>query len=297
MSSTSDRSPLRIGTHSGSFHADDVLAIALVRAFADPAATVTRTRDLEVLAACDLVADVGGEFEPARRRFDHHQQSYEGPLSSAGMVLDWLEAEQHLDGALAGRLRAELVDYVDAVDNGRRSPDHDVPCFTSIVGAFTNDPGDGSEHDDRFEEAARFAQRYLQGIAAGHRNALAARDAVRRAMELAVERGKRTLVFEDYVPWKSAYYEFGGAEHPTEFAVFPSEGTWRVYGIPPEPGSFAQKRPLPEAWAGLVDDELEAATGIRGAKFCHKNRFIAVFATRDGLMQALREAFGPDYAE
>jgi len=42
---------------------------------------------------------------------------------------------------------------------------------------------------------------------------------------------------------------------------------------------------LPEAWAGLTDAELEAASGVPGAKFCHNARFIAVAATREAALR------------
>jgi len=65
------------------------------------------------------------------------------------------------------------------------------------------------------------------------------------------------------------------------------EGTWRVVAIPPEQNSFAQKRPLPESWAGLTGDDLVAQTGVKGAVFCHKNRFIAVFESRELALETL----------
>ena len=76
---------LSVATHSGPFHADDVLAVALLRVFVDEEATVLRTRDLERIAQADVVVDVGGLYDPAARRFDHHQASYTGSFSSAGM--------------------------------------------------------------------------------------------------------------------------------------------------------------------------------------------------------------------
>ncbi|HMV68263.1 MAG TPA: MYG1 family protein, partial [Myxococcota bacterium] len=127
---------LRVGTHSGTFHADDVLAFALIRAYVDADATVTRSRDLTQLDGCDVVVDVGGVFDPARRRFDHHQGSYAGHRSSAGMVLDWLEAEGHVCAELAAELRARAIDYVDAVDTGAEAPRPDVPCFARLVEAL-----------------------------------------------------------------------------------------------------------------------------------------------------------------
>lgn len=37
-------------------------------------AEITRTRDPAQLAECDIVVDVGGEFDPKRHRYDHHQR-------------------------------------------------------------------------------------------------------------------------------------------------------------------------------------------------------------------------------
>lgn len=33
-----------------------------------------RTRDPAVLDTCDVVVDVGGVYDPAKNRFDHHQR-------------------------------------------------------------------------------------------------------------------------------------------------------------------------------------------------------------------------------
>ena len=238
-----------IGTHSGSFHADDVLAVALLREFVDAAAEVVRTRDLSRLAACDAVVDVGGVFAPESRRFDHHQKGYQGARSSAGMVLDWLESQRRVDGGLAARMRAELADYVDDVDNGRRTPPRGVPCFASMVGAFVQDLGDGRDVDARFLDAVSVAQRYLRGMRASFAELQRARRVVRAAMQRAAEAGRHTIALPGYLPWKGAYFEEGGRQHPTEFVLFPAEGAWRVMAIPPEPGSFDNKRSLPAAWA------------------------------------------------
>ena len=280
--------PLLCGTHSGGFHADDVLALALIREFVDPAATVVRTRDLAVLGRCEVVFDVGGEFDPARGRFDHHQSSYTGELSSAGMVLEWIEAEGKVGAELANILRTHLVAYVDEVDNGRRTPERGVPCFTSLIGAFNDHPNETHDLDARYGEAAHFAQRIVQGMAASFQSTQRARAAVRTEMKAAVAADRRTLFFAEYLPWKAAYFENGGEDHPTDFVVMPVEGSWRIVAIPPQAGSFAQKVPLPESWAGLVDAALSTVIGVTDARFCHKNRFVAVFATRDGAIEAMR---------
>lgn len=57
---------------------------------------LVRTRDPSKLAQCDIVVDVGGVYNVATQRFDHHQRGFEEvfgedkyvniKLSSAGLV-------------------------------------------------------------------------------------------------------------------------------------------------------------------------------------------------------------------
>src|SRR5258708_5398967 len=81
--------PRSFGTHDGTFHADELTACALLL-YLDliDKDKIVRTRENEKLAQCEYVCDVGGEYNYEKKRFDHHQVSYKGELSSAGMV--WL---------------------------------------------------------------------------------------------------------------------------------------------------------------------------------------------------------------
>jgi len=278
---------LLLGTHSGSFHADDVLAAALIRVFVDPEAKVVRSRDPAVLAKADIVFDVGHVFDPETRRFDHHQREYEGNRSSAGMVLDHLEAEGHVPAPLAGRYREELVDYVDAVDVGARQPEHGVPCFSMIVGVLNERAGD--DFDRWYERAVALAIDVVEGIRAGVERADADAEAVQRAMREAEEAGRRTLLLDRYLKWKPAYFAAGGAEHPTDLVLFPGRGDWRLVTIPVAEGSREDKVKLPEHWAGLENEALEEASGIPGARFCHRNRFIAAFESKEAALDGVAQ--------
>ncbi|KAJ9619610.1 hypothetical protein H2203_008391 [Taxawa tesnikishii (nom. ined.)] len=83
-----------IGTHNGHFHADEALAVYLLRLLPDYAnSTLLRTRDAEKLNTCHTVVDVGGTYEDEKRRYDHHQREFNTnfpnhstKLSSAGLV-------------------------------------------------------------------------------------------------------------------------------------------------------------------------------------------------------------------
>jgi uncharacterized UPF0160 family protein len=279
----------RVATHSGQFHADDVTAWAMIRVFHDGEATLVRTRDPAILDASDLVIDVGGRFDPAAGRFDHHQASYTGALSSAGMILAWLEETGQIAADLAATLRVEGVDYVDDVDNGRRAPDPSVPCIASMVDAFNQPHETPDAQLTAFLAAGEVVVAWIRGVQARMRKVAEATATVCAEMDRAAAEGRNTLIFEQYVSWKEPYFKAGGAGHPTEYVLFPGpDDTWRILAIPPKLGDFGQKRSLPEAWAGLTDDELSRVSGIPGAKFCHKNLFIAVFDSRAGAEAALR---------
>jgi uncharacterized UPF0160 family protein len=67
-------------------------------------------------------------------------------------------------------------------------------------------------------------------------------------------------------------------------------GNWMVDAMPPEPGSFAQRLPLPERWAGLRDADLAAASGVPDAVFVHTRRFVGAARSREGAMAMARKA-------
>jgi uncharacterized UPF0160 family protein len=65
---------------------------------------------------------------------------------------------------------------------------------------------------------------------------------------------------------------------------------WVAVTVPADETTFASRVYFPEAWAGLLDEELAAVSGIKDAIFCHKERFIFVAKSREGAEAAAREA-------
>jgi uncharacterized UPF0160 family protein len=279
-----------VATHSGPFHADDVLSWALIRTFMDDEARLVRSRDPETLAKADVVVDVGGTYDVTTQRFDHHQTSYTGQFSSAGMVLEWLTGQCNISPDLSAYLKRVLVDYVDDVDNGRVMPNPEVPCFASMVEAYAQSHSTLEEFTGAFLQAGEMATRYVDGLKRGFEEQTRSVTAIRQAMKDAEDAGRAVLFFDSYYKWKPGYFASGGCEHSSNYVLLPGvDSSWRILAIPPEEGSFAQKRPLPESWAGLTGETLEDEVGVAGAVFCHKNRFIAVFTSRDAALEALEK--------
>jgi hypothetical protein len=67
-----------IGTHSGSFQADEAMGVWMLRQVSDYRnSKVVRSRDLKVLDTLDIVIDVGGVYDHSKLRYDHHQRGYD----------------------------------------------------------------------------------------------------------------------------------------------------------------------------------------------------------------------------
>lgn len=283
-----------IGTHSGPFHADEVTACALLAVcdLIDPD-KIVRTRDPEKLAECEFVCDVGGFFNPAKKQFDHHQVDYAGPLSSAGMILRYLHEEGKLADSAFGILKNNIVDGVDAHDNGKDSSERGVCTFSHVIANMvpvTYDATD-AEMDAAFMDAFRFVRGHLERVLARIDYVQSCREDVRVAME-----GEGpALIFERKLPWIENFFSLGGKEHPATFVIMPGGDHWKLRGIPPDlEHRMGVRIPLPKAWAGLLEDELEKVSGIKGAIFCHKGRFISVWETKEAALAALEKVINGD---
>lgn len=275
------------GTHDGSFHADEVTACALLVLHGRIDKTkIIRSRNPEKLAECEYVCDVGGIYEPMEKRFDHHQLDYQGTLSSAGMVLKYLYDTEEISEGLYNYYNDNLVIGVDAHDNGLVTPQVGHCSFSGIIHNFLpiEHSATDEERDEAFFHALDFTLGHLQRLRLRHAYIERCKQEVIRAMESE----ETVLFFDKPLPWIEAFFANGGIHHPAEFIVMPAGNHWKLRGIPP---SFDERmgvrRPLPEAWAGLMERELKEKTGIEGAIFCHKGRFISVWETKEDVKKAL----------
>jgi uncharacterized UPF0160 family protein len=182
-----------IGTHSGHFHADEALAVAMLRLLPTYASSpLVRTRDAEVLSTCHTVVDVGAEYDDARKRYDHHQREFttvfpghNTKLSSAGLVymhfgkdiistVTGLPAGPDLD-ILFEKIYTDFIEAFDANDNGvnviapndlaaanitKKFEDRGF-SIASVVGRYNYSrappsSGDKTKEEKQAEEDARF---------------------------------------------------------------------------------------------------------------------------------------------
>lgn len=292
---------IKIGTHNGEFHCDDLMAVAALLAL-HPARLV-RSRDAAALAECDVLVDVGGTFDPATGRFDHHQgggapepRANGIKFSSFGLV--WREFGAEIAG---GVLAAEIVDRdlvqgIDALDNGQGTNNVlDGVKHATLSGQVANlnptwqEVANGASYDAAFTEALSFAKIVLRRAIATARAEAAMLETLREAAQ-----GDAEIVVmpESY---KGDGFALTGAladEFPAaKFAVFVAgNGEWSAQAVPPVRGSFAQRCPFPSAWGWKRGADLASVSGVPDAIFSHGGGFFACAVSREGAVALCKGA-------
>ena len=228
--------PITIATHSGTFHADDVFGVGVLMGVF-PSHTLIRTRKQALIDTADYVVDVGGTWDAATGRFDHHQRGFEGArpareldgttvpgvgYASAGLVWHsfgttyvnaWACANGHtLDGsAVAEIVRSidrSLVQYLDMVDTGQADVSPGIFGLSSLIAQLNTHwlEEKGLDHgaraqllEDRFREAVAITRKFLDHAISKKVAQLRALETVRNAPRLLD--GRVLHLAEGGMPW------------------------------------------------------------------------------------------------
>ena len=299
-----------IVTHSGKFHADDAWAVAVLTILF-PGCEVIRTRDPAVIEAADFAVDVGGLWEPASGRFDHHQKGFSGarpsgvPYASAGLV--WKEygarcvaalAAAHTGHALpedsartlACAIDADIVQYLDLSDVGAARNAPGGYGLSAVVSGFNPNwldeqrLGYGQQADAyrllQFRNAMTLLTDVMINAVRYRVGAMLAVEQVRQSELL--EGGRLLMLKNSALPWTGVVRK----EMPTVLFVIShnlAEQRYMIHTVPVSADSFKARADLPLSWAGLRDAELAAVTGVADAGFCHNGRFIAAAKSIEGI--------------
>jgi uncharacterized UPF0160 family protein len=306
-----------IVTHGGKFHADDAWAVATLHVLY-PGADLVRTRDQAIIDSADFVIDVGGIWDPATGRFDHHQKGFSGarpsgvPYASAGLV--WRDYGARCVAALAAAhtgqqlsdesaqqiawaIDADIVQYLDLSDVGAAKNAPGGYGLSAVVSGYN--PNWMDEERLGYGEAAdayRLAQfrRAMDFLADVMANAVKYRVGATLALEQVrqaevLEGGRLLYLRNSALPWSSVVRK----EMPKVLFVIShnlNEQRHMLHTVPATADTFEARADLPASWAGLRDAELAAVTGVPDAGFCHNGRFIAAAKSYEGIYQMALQA-------
>ena len=290
--------PLVIVTHDGTFHTDDVFACATVSlAFSDREIEIVRSRDEEIIQSGDIVFDVGGIYDIETLRFDHHQKGGADtrdngiPYASFGLV--WRQFGVELAGSIdnAQFIDEQLVQGIDGADNGvvNKVADNGVYSYSVIDAISALRPTweeDELSIDEAFMQAVNMAVNILERMIKHSQAYSHARELLENAYE---ESADKTIIDigKEYPGW---YEVMSSYPEPLYVLYERSDGTWGAKAVRVTPAEFASRKPFPENWTGLRDEELQAVTGVPDAIFCHNGGFLIAAKSREGALTLAQKA-------
>lgn len=291
---------IKIATHSGGFHTDDVFAVATLQlVHGVDNVEVIRTRDESILATADIVVDVGGVYDVEAKRFDHHQNG--GPVRENGIPyaafgLVWKQYGEQVTGSkeVASEIERSLVMAVDAGDSGVNLytlNNSDIAPYElyQITRSFLPEWGSDKNKDEAFIQAVDFARELL----------------VRTIVQKQADQKMKTIIAENYqnstdkrvLVFDVSVSHMACVEYPEVLVmVCPDDPTandnWTATAIRKEYGTFDTRVSFPNEWRGLRGAELAVVSGISDAVFCHKGGFLFVAGSKEGVMQAVERVVG-----
>lgn len=272
-----------LGTHNGKFHADDVMATAILKLLLGNV-PVTRTRNKDILATLDLVYDIG------LGKFDHHQLDKEIrenniPYAACGLI--WREFGAKLIQKLNPEFVKEdittifdyvdqhLVQGIDAADNGIDiRAEIKVISISDIIQNFNPTWDSEDSEEEAFEEATHYATGVIRRILARQTGVIKARNLINEAFENRTT--KEIMILRKGCPWLQQLLKID-IDHEVLFVISPdaTNSEYKIQTVKKNVDTFEARKDLLEAIRGKSSAEINEIMGIDDAVFCHTAGFIA----------------------
>ena len=290
-------------THSGKFHADEVMATAILLKirelvlsgelseqdlpeilkgkFSNEPIRLCRISAVSGETGNKLVYDVGGG------EFDHHQKDHNGMRENgifyAAVGLIWRAFGKLLCGGSEELLQAideQLIQAIDCGDNGQFPIiENNLPIlnFDELIGNFNprwNEDLSFEFQNTCFAEAVDFAQGIFDRILRREKANLAAVPLIEDAID---KSDGDFIVFDRYVTWEEQLLKMSEKNMKARqvlLAIFPSNRDAGAYIIQSPRENDRCRMYLPESWRGKRAEELDDL--VEGGVFCHSTGFMAV---------------------
>lgn len=320
-------SMLKICTHSGSFHADESLAVYMIKLlprFSN--ASLIRSRKPEDWEQSDIVIDVGGKYD-GKKWFDHHQREFNETfssnfytkLSSAGLIYkhfgkeiikEVLKLENSKDVELLyQKVYKEFIEALDANDNGinnytkeieadKKFNDKNItlPAIISKLNpSWTSNPND-EDFDRCFQTSSELMGNVFINLLQGYNSWLSARSIVEDGFKsrFDIDKSGEILILDTFCPWKEHLYSIekeNDSQGSIKFVLFQdSSSKWRISTVSLTSTSFEFRFGLPEPWRGLRDEELSKVSEVPGCIFVHAAGFIGGASTKESVIELARKS-------
>jgi uncharacterized UPF0160 family protein len=283
-----------VGTHNGEFHSDEIFAIAILKKV-HKNIKITRTRNYEILKKMDIRLDVGRDYNPQTNDYDHHQPSFKLkrdngiPYASAGLIWKHFGKKVINSNKAFEYIDKRLIQPIDAIDNGVSIAEYKTILpytLSDVISSFNiqwNEKQDEASENYAFNKALGIAEIILNREINKANSLKQGEEIVLRSIK-----GDPDFIILDRkkLPYENVVFD----KPKIKFVIFPDQKeNWISIAVRSKAGGFDRRALFPEEWAGL-GEELAQKTNIKGAKFCHKNRFIVTATTKEGAIELTKLA-------
>lgn len=290
-------------THNGAFHADDLFATATLSILNNGNIKIIRTRDSKVMKTGDYVYDVGGENDPERNKFDHHQKGGGGvrengiPYSSFGLI--WKTYGEKICGSkeVAQYIENKIVCSIDASDVGF---DIIKPLIKNVYkysaeSIFLSESPTWKENNSNIDKIfIKQVQKVISLLKREIKIAVDDIDGINKLLNNYNEsEDKRIIISDSDFPRYLLQDTLSKLQEPL-YLIYPSSKslTWKVEAIKKSPETMESRKPFPDSWRGFLngDSELEKIIGITGIIFTHPTGFYAQVKSKEGAIALAQKA-------
>ena len=291
---------MKIVTHNGKFHTDDVFAVsALLLLY--PNAEIIRTRDEELIKTADMVVDVGEIDDADSNRFDHHQaggagERPNGVPSSLGLV--WNKYGEKLSGSKTVKERIDriFVQPIDAGDNGKDIFTTLIPnvfpyLIHGVVDSYRVTWKEEDDWDNRFRECLEWSMEFLSRLIKVQQDMFEGENIVRTAYDTSND--KRLIIIDDkYSLGRELVSDVLTELIEPIYAVLlrSDHESWQLLAIRKTKSSYESRKPLPEAWRAKRGSDFDLASGVSGGIFCHRTGFTCAAETKEAILKLAKKA-------
>jgi len=255
---------MKVATHKGIFHADEVTAVALLKVFTEDTIEVSRVEhDSTDFSSFDMVIDIGKKFDGVKL-FDHHQ--YKGGKSSAGLIWDYIGMQGDYPKI------SKLIKMVDDNDTGVAKAEPFE--YSSLLKCYNHRDIYSQSQEKQFDKAVKFAQTMLISMAEAQEDLVDAKEIV--ANSFLFDSNHAILELESFTPHWTSY--INGVVTPHIKAV-----VWEDE----EDGKYKVK--IPSKRLGSFDLNGKALPQDDSMEFVHSAGFFAIAKDEETMKKYLKK--------
>ena len=277
-------------THNGTMHDDEVFATAFLDLYFNDFKVARVSEVKDDISPKTIVYDIG------RGKFDHHQVDAKVrengiKYSSFGLLFEeygplYLKKLKIKNAKeVYNYFVKDFIEAIDAIDNGI-FPDikssYKIKIIGDLMKLFNPSYLSNDNSDEQFLKAVTIAKVIIEEELKQVIGKVAASKKVKTILN---KTKGPILILDEYLPYQESLLSSPKGKD-IKLVIYPTNrGGYGVKTVPIRLTDKNSRVYFPKGWGGLTNEALEKETGVKGATFCHINRFLLTSKDLDSALE------------